>query len=79
MLLMNYEPTERDFLGKLGRRVRQRRQAKGWSQEKLALDCGLHRTYVGAVERGERNISAVNLLKIASSLGVPVSDLFTGL
>ncbi|MGI8586552.1 MAG: helix-turn-helix transcriptional regulator [Chloroflexia bacterium] len=64
------------FLKRLGLRVRELRYARGWSQEELASQCGLHRTYVGAVERGERNISVLNLLRISSSLGVSVNELF---
>ena len=55
--------------------VRSIRKKKGLSQEKLAELCGLHRTYIGAVERGERNITIVNLQKIADALCVPPSDL----
>lgn len=45
------------------------------SQEKLAFACDLDRTYIGSVERGEGNVSVINLRKIAKSLGVKVSDL----
>lgn len=61
-----------------GLRVRELRQKKGLSQEALALVCGLDRTYVGSVERGERNISLVNINLIASALAVPVRELFNG-
>ena len=54
---------------RFGRRVRQLRLAKGWTQEKLAEHTGLHPTYIGGVERGERNLGLDNLLKIARALG----------
>lgn len=66
---------EREFLRSLGDRVRCARSAVGWSQERLGLECGLHRTYVGAVERGQRNITVVNLGRIASALGTPICRL----
>ncbi len=59
-----------------GQRVRLLRKCKGFSQEQLALECGLDRTYIGGVERGERNISIVNIEKIAYGLDVPLKDLF---
>ena len=59
-----------------GKRLRALRAAKGLSQEKLALTCDLDRTYIGGIERGERNVSLVNIQKIASALGVPVRELF---
>jgi transcriptional regulator with XRE-family HTH domain len=68
-------PAARTF----GERVRARRQELGKSQEQLAGDCGLHWTYVGQVERGRRNISLHNILKIAHGLGVDAGELVQGL
>jgi len=60
---------------KFGKRVRKFRQELGWSQEDLAAECDLHRTYIGSVERGERNVSLLNIHKIAEALGVSPKDL----
>lgn len=62
-----------------GDRVRELRKQKGLSQEALALECDLDRTYIGGVERGERNISLVNIYKIAGALSIEPQDLFKGL
>jgi transcriptional regulator with XRE-family HTH domain len=51
------------------------RLAKSFSQEALADECGLHRTYVSSVERGERNITVDNMEKLAIALGVDLSEL----
>lgn len=59
----------------LGRRVRELREACGYTQEELAEAAQMHRTYVGSVERGERNVSLLNLHALADALGVPVSEL----
>lgn len=59
-----------------GQRMRELRTEKGLSQEALALACELDRTYIGGIERGERNVSIVNIHKIALALGVPVRELF---
>jgi ribosome-binding protein aMBF1 (putative translation factor) len=59
-----------------GERVRELRKEKGLSQEALALVCDLDRSYVGGVERGERNVSLLNIHKIASALGVDARELF---
>ena len=62
---------------RLARRVRLLRIARGWSQEVLAGVSGLHRTYIGSVERAERNISLDNIERIAHALGIPIRDLLT--
>jgi transcriptional regulator with XRE-family HTH domain len=61
---------------KLGRTVRRLRTNAGFSQERFADACHLHRTYIGSVERGETNISLDNLELISLTLGRPVSRLF---
>ena len=58
-----------------GRAVRDARIQSGISQEELAARSGMHRTYVGGVERGERNLSYANLLRIADALGMNLSEL----
>lgn len=59
-----------------GLNVQRIRKAKGLSQESLAEKSQLHRTYIGSVERGERNLSIINIEKIALALGVPIKELF---
>ena len=61
-----------------GRRVRDLRQARGLSQEKLAELADLHRTYVSSLERGQRNVSLENIHSLARGLGVRPQDLFDG-
>lgn len=63
-------------LAALGTRIRELRSRRGWSQEGFADRCGLDRTYVGGIERGERNLAVINLLRIARTLEVPVGTLF---
>ncbi len=63
-------------LVKLGANIRKLRESRGFSQETFAHEVGLDRTYMGGVERGERNISAINLIRIAISLNVEVGELF---
>jgi transcriptional regulator with XRE-family HTH domain len=59
-----------------GRAIRGLREELGISQEELAHRCGIDRSYMGAVERGERNVSLKNIVRIAGGLGVPPSTLF---
>ncbi|MEO1669121.1 MAG: helix-turn-helix transcriptional regulator [Chloroflexota bacterium] len=66
-------------LEKFGENVRNLRKEANLSQEDLAELCGLHRTYVGGIERGERNVALLNILRIAKALNVSPSKLFEGL
>jgi transcriptional regulator with XRE-family HTH domain len=68
-----------DQLVLLGKRVHELRAAKKWSQEEFAHISGLHRTYIGQIERVEKNISFENLSKISGVLGVTLSELLLGL
>ncbi len=63
---------------RVGRTIRRFRLAKGWTQEELAGRAKLHPTYIGGIERGERNVSLDNLIKIAKALGEHPSALFYG-
>ena len=70
---------KRDVRIVFGERVRQLRNGIGMSQENLALACGLDRSYVGSVERGQRNVSLLNIHRLAAALGVTLEELFKGL
>jgi transcriptional regulator with XRE-family HTH domain len=61
---------------KFGNRVRELRKLKNLSQEKLAFRADLHRTYIGMIERAEKNITLLNIEKIANALEVNINDLF---
>jgi transcriptional regulator with XRE-family HTH domain len=63
----------------LGQAVRKKRLQLGLSQERLAEKAGLHWTYIGGIERGERNVSLLNIVKIARALGATPSRLLTGI
>lgn len=73
---MGYSKEDTRILRKVGSRIRRHREAKGWSQEDFSFQCDLHRNYIGGIERGERNVAALNLVKIARVLGVPVGSFF---
>jgi len=62
-------------LSKLGENIRSQRERLGISQEELALEAGLDRTYVGGAERGERNLTILSALKIAKALKITLSEL----
>ena len=61
----------------LGKVIRDKRKALGHSQEAFASECGVHRTYMGAVERGERNISIMNIIRISNRLDILPSQLLS--
>lgn len=65
---MAYSVDERKVLREFGRRVRVARKAHGWTQEDLASEVGVDRTYIGGVERGERNVGLLNMNRIAVAL-----------
>jgi transcriptional regulator with XRE-family HTH domain len=65
-----------DIRLRFGKAVRKRRHKLGVSQEEFADMCGLDRTYIGGIERGERNVALVNIEKIASGLKISLSELF---
>ena len=64
-----------DIKLKLGRKIRETRVKEGYSQEELASRCGLHRTYISDIERGERNVSVENIEKIAKALKTEPNEL----
>ncbi|MGC1273733.1 MAG: helix-turn-helix transcriptional regulator [Planctomycetaceae bacterium] len=66
-----------DFQHAFGQVIRSARSRAGHSQEAFAAIVGLHRTYIGAIERGEQNVSLRNLCRIADALAVPLSELIT--
>jgi transcriptional regulator with XRE-family HTH domain len=66
---------KRDVLKAFGERVRETRLQKGLSQEQLARLANIDRTYIGGIERGERNAGIKNVWRIADALGVPAADL----
>lgn len=63
----------------IGKAIRKRRNALGWSQETLAEAADLHWTYIGGIERGERNVAILNIVRIAKALGVKPSKLLEGI
>ena len=75
----NYTKDEQRFLKRLGQAIKGKRLAQGLSQEGLAELTGLHRTYVGSVERGERNVSALNIRTFAKALECMSADFLQGL
>ena len=66
---------DKKFLRDLGNRIREKRLERGWTQDQLGEKCNLHRTFIGSVERGERNISILNLRLLAGVLRVGLAEL----
>lgn len=67
---------KKDILIKFGKKVREERAKLGLSQEELAGRAGVHRTYIGMIERAEKNITLENIEKVAKALNIPVKELF---
>ena len=67
---------KKEILIKFGQKIRTIRLRQHLSQEKLAEKANLHRTYIGMIERGEKNITLLNIEKIANALDVSISELF---
>jgi transcriptional regulator with XRE-family HTH domain len=61
---------------KLGKRIAELRKKKGFSQEAFAHECGFHRSYMGALERGEKNVTLAMVNKVAKTLKISLSELF---
>jgi transcriptional regulator with XRE-family HTH domain len=68
-------PKKTDLLLKFGERIRDLRKQKSISQEDLAFKAGVHRTYIGMIERGKKNITLENINKLAIALDISIADL----
>jgi transcriptional regulator with XRE-family HTH domain len=64
---------------RLGENLRKAREKRGWSQEELAFEAGVHRTYVGGVERAEYNVTVLTLLRFTKALGMALQDAIRGI
>lgn len=69
----------KDILNRFGEKIHNLRKEKGWSQEELADRSGFHRTYIGFIERGERNISLKAIKTIADTFDINLSELLKNL
>jgi len=67
---------KRQVLINFGEKIRKERMRLGWSQEELAERAGVHRTYIGMIERAEKNITLKNIDKIARAINIRMVDLF---
>lgn len=70
--------SKKNILVAFGEKVRELRKEKGLSQEDLSFKADLHRTYIGMIERAEKNITLINIEKIAKALNVDIKELFDG-
>lgn len=69
---------KREILIKFGKKVREERTKLGLSQEELASRAGVHRTYIGMIERAEKNITLENIQKVCKALNLKIRDFFIG-
>jgi len=77
LTFMVKDQNQQKVLKKLGMAIQNERKKLGYSQEAFAHQCDLHRTYMGAIERGERNISLLNIRKISKALNRKISEFFS--
>jgi transcriptional regulator with XRE-family HTH domain len=68
-----------DIKGKIGNKIRKLRHQRNFSQEQFANLCGLDRTYIAGIEQGKRNVSIINIEKIAKAFEISLSELFEDL
>lgn len=68
-----------ELLNKFGEKVREERLKRGLSQEELAGKAGVHRTYIGMIERGEKNITLTNIKKVANALDLKIDQLLSNI
>ena len=73
------DDNDKSYLLALGKRLRFFREQKGVSQEQLAFICNVHRTYIGMLERAERNATIISIMKVAKGLNIPLVELFNNL
>jgi transcriptional regulator with XRE-family HTH domain len=76
MLIAKINKVKSPSLTAFGEAIRQRRKALGYSQESFGDACGIDRSYMGGIERGEHNLELINILKIIEALGVQPSEFF---
>lgn len=76
MRILELSTMKREVLIKFGQKVREERARLGLSQEELATRAGVHRTYIGMIERAEKNITLENIEKIAKALKISIADFF---
>ena len=79
MCILELSIMKKDVLVKFGKKVKEQRLKMGLSQEKLAARAKVHRTYIGMIERAEKNITLENINKIATALNMELSDMFNRL
>lgn len=79
LIELNIMTTNNEFLQIIGANVRMLRHHLELSQEEFAKKIDMDRSYLGCIERGERNLSSLNLIRLAKGLNVEVGDLFTGI
>jgi transcriptional regulator with XRE-family HTH domain len=70
---------KKELLNKFGEKVREERLKRGLSQEELAGKAGVHRTYIGMIERGEKNITLTNIKKVANALDLKIDQLLSNI